>query len=112
MILGLPLLVTALLAAAPAAPPDRVVVVSIDALHPAALAPLFGELERRGSYYLVVTNDHAGHEQDHGTDHPEDGLLPLVLRSDRQRLPDIQGKRFEITGLRAILAPVFIGDRR
>lgn len=78
----------------------------------AALAPLVTDLERRGNYFLVVTSDHAGHEQDHGTDHPEDGLLPLVVRADRGRLPDIQEKRFEITGLRAILAPVFIGDKR
>jgi predicted AlkP superfamily pyrophosphatase or phosphodiesterase len=76
------------------------------------LAPLFADLERRGSYYLVVTSDHAGHGLDHGTDHPEDGRLPLVVRSDRARLPDVQGRRHEITGLRAILAPVFIGDKR
>jgi predicted AlkP superfamily pyrophosphatase or phosphodiesterase len=77
-----------------------------------ALAPLFADLERRGGYYVVVTSDHAGHGLDHGTDHPEDGRLPLVVRSDHTRLPDLQGKRHEITGLRAILAPVFIGDRR
>jgi hypothetical protein len=60
----------------------------------------------------AAPSDHAGHGLDHGTDHPEDGILPPVIRSDRGRLPDLQGKRYEITGLRAILAPVFIDDRR
>ena len=76
------------------------------------LAPLLADLERRGSYFLVVTSDHAGHDQEHGTDHPEDRRLPLVVRSDRAPLPDIQGKPYEITGLRAMLAPVLIGDKR
>ncbi len=76
------------------------------------LAPLVAELERRASYFLVITSDHGGHEREHGTEHPEDRRLPLVIRSDWTRLPDLQGRAYEITGLRAILAPVFIGDRR
>jgi len=77
-----------------------------------SLAPLFADLEARGSYFLVITSDHAGHDQEHGTEHPEDGRLPLVVRSDRTRLPDIRGKRYDTAGLRALLAPAFIGDRR
>lgn len=77
-----------------------------------SLAPLIADLERRGSYFLVITSDHAGHGLEHGTEHPEDGRLPLVIRSDRGPLPDLQGKPYEITGLRAILAPALIGARR
>ena len=77
-----------------------------------ALGPLVADLERRGSFFLVITSDHAGHDLEHGTEHPEDGRLPLVVRSDRTLLPDIQGRPYEITGLRAILAPVLIGGRR
>jgi predicted AlkP superfamily pyrophosphatase or phosphodiesterase len=77
-----------------------------------SLAPLFADLEKRGSYLLVITSDHAGHDLEHGTEHPEDGRRPLVIRSDRGPLPDLQGLPREITGLRAILAPALIGDKR
>lgn len=76
------------------------------------LAPLLADLERRGDYFLVITSDHAGHGLEHGTDDPEDARLPLVVRSDRTPLPDVQGKPFEITALRAILGRVFIGGVR
>lgn len=68
-----------------------------------ALSPLFADLERRGKFFVVVTSDHAGHGREHGTDHADDGRLPLVIFSDRVRLPDIQGKPYEITALRAML---------
>lgn len=77
-----------------------------------SLGPLVADLERRGSFFLVVTSDHAGHGEEHGTDHPEDGRLPLVVRADRARLPDVQGARFELTGLRAILAQAIIAEKR
>jgi len=77
-----------------------------------SLEALLSEIERRGSFFLVVTSDHAGQAREHGTDHPEEGKLPLVIGSDRVRLPDIRGKRYEITGLRALLAPVFLGQGR
>lgn len=61
---------------------------------------------------LYLFGPHAGHDQEHGTDHPEEGRLPLVIRLDRIALPDLQGRPYEITELRAILAPVVIGARR
>lgn len=77
-----------------------------------ALGPLLDELEKRGSYLVVITSDHAGHAKEHGTNHPEDGRRPLALRSDRVPLPVLGGKAREITGLRPLLAPLLIGARR
>jgi hypothetical protein len=78
----------------------------------AALGPLLDEVTRRGSFLVVITSDHAGHGLEHGTDHPDDARLPLVLRSDTRRFPEIQGKPFEITGLLPILSSVMAGPRR
>ena len=72
----------------------------------ATLFPLLAEIERRGDFLLVVTSDHAGHGLEHGTDHPDDARLPLILRSDRRRFGDVRGKRFDLTSLMPLVAPV------
>jgi predicted AlkP superfamily pyrophosphatase or phosphodiesterase len=77
-----------------------------------ALAPLLEELERRGSYLVVITSDHAGHAREHGTAHPEDGRRPLAMRSDGVRLPALDAGAAEITALRSLLVAALIGDRR
>ncbi len=76
------------------------------------LGPLLDELERRGSYLVIITSDHAGHAKEHGTDHPEDLRRPLAMRSDRVRLPELSGDAREITGLRSLLASLLIGAKR
>lgn len=76
------------------------------------LGPLLDELEKRGSYLVVITSDHAGHAKEHGTDHPEDGRRPLAMRSDGRPLPELRGKALEIASLRALLAPLLIGAKR
>ncbi|MBA3057287.1 alkaline phosphatase family protein, partial [Rhodoferax sp.] len=47
------------------------------------LAPLLDAVAQRGSYLVVVTSDHAGHERQHGTLHPEDFKLPVIMVADR-----------------------------
>lgn len=47
-----------------------------------ALGPLFEDVRKRGRYLLIVTSDHAGHDKLHGTDHPDDYRLPLIVVSD------------------------------
>lgn len=68
-----------------------------------ALAPLFAEVGRRGRHAIVVTSDHAGHDRLHGTDHPEDYKLPLILAGNVE-LPQLAPERtWSITELRALV---------
>ncbi len=78
----------------------------------AQLAPLFNEIERRGNYLIVITSDHAGHGLEHGTDHPEDGRRPLVLRSDRSGVRATRGLPPEITEVMSVIAAAVGTGRR
>jgi predicted AlkP superfamily pyrophosphatase or phosphodiesterase len=66
------------------------------------LAPLLDEVRQRGSYLIVVTSDHAGHGREHGTSHPEDFKLPVVVAANRV-LPPLAPGVFHITGLKALV---------
>lgn len=68
----------------------------------ASLAPLFDEVSKRGSYAIVVTSDHAGHERQHGTQHPEDFKLPLIVAGN-VRLPKLPKGIWPVTGLRSLV---------
>jgi predicted AlkP superfamily pyrophosphatase or phosphodiesterase len=68
----------------------------------AALAPLFAEVSKRGRYAIVVTSDHAGHDTLHGTDHPEDYKLPLILAGN-VKLPPLPPGEWSVTGLRSLV---------
>lgn len=68
-----------------------------------SLAPLFDEISRRGSYAIVVTSDHAGHDKLHGTGHPEDYKLPLIFTGNLARMPQLPKGTWPITGLRALV---------
>jgi predicted AlkP superfamily pyrophosphatase or phosphodiesterase len=78
----------------------------------AELGPLLEEVTRRGDFLVVVTSDHAGHGLEHGTNHPDDARLPLVVYSDRRRFPGLQGKPFEITSLVPVLSSAMARGRR
>lgn len=66
------------------------------------LAPLLEALRQRGSYLIVVTSDHAGHGREHGTSHPDDFKLPLVIASDGV-VPTLPSGEFSITRLKAMV---------
>jgi arylsulfatase A-like enzyme len=66
------------------------------------LAPLLDEVAKRGRYLVLVTSDHAGHERQHGTLHPEDFRLPLIMDSS-QTLPPFPPGVFNITELKQLL---------
>lgn len=72
----------------------------IDAL----LLPLLDALNKQGNFLLIITSDHAGHEKHHGTNHPEDYRLPLIIRSDSKKFPDLQGYPYSVTDLRSIVS--------
>jgi predicted AlkP superfamily pyrophosphatase or phosphodiesterase len=69
----------------------------------AALAPLFAEVGKRGSHAIIVTSDHAGHDKLHGTQHPEDYKLPLIVAGRGVSLPELPKGDWSITGLRSLV---------
>ena len=68
----------------------------------AALAPLFADVRQRGRYAIVVTSDHAGHDKLHGTQHPEDYKLPLIVAGN-VTLPRLPAGTWPVTDLRALV---------
>jgi predicted AlkP superfamily pyrophosphatase or phosphodiesterase len=66
------------------------------------LAPLLEAVFQRGSFLIVVTSDHAGHGREHGTNHPEDFRLPVMIAADRQ-LPPLPAGDFPIIGLKTLV---------
>ncbi|MDD3934973.1 alkaline phosphatase family protein [Rhodoferax sp.] len=66
------------------------------------LAPLLDDVAKRGRYLVLVTSDHAGHERQHGTLHPEDFKLPLIIAAS-QSLPPLAPGVFNITELKQLL---------
>ena len=67
------------------------------------LAPLFSEVRQRGRYVLVITSDHGGHERQHGTQHPEDFKLPLIVVTDATPTIRFGKGSWSIVNLRALL---------
>ncbi|MCX7172247.1 MAG: alkaline phosphatase family protein, partial [Proteobacteria bacterium] len=76
-----------------------------------ALRPLLEQLRKRGSYVIVVTSDHAGHERQHGTQHPEDFKLPLIVATNLARMPSLSGRAWHITELRELLWKMLSGPQ-
>lgn len=53
-----------------------------------AIGKVLAKLEQAGlreDYHVLVLADHGGHDTDHGTDRPEDMLIPFVLHGPRIR---------------------------
>ena len=67
-----------------------------------ALAPLLGAVAQRGNYLVLVTSDHAGHERQHGTAHPEDAKLPVIIAA-RQRPAALAPGVLHLTELKALV---------
>ncbi len=74
-----------------------------------ALTPLFEDIGKRGAWRLIVTSDHAGHERQHGTHHPEDFKLPLILAGNPE-LPPLSPAVFPITGLKNLVRQMLAGE--
>jgi predicted AlkP superfamily pyrophosphatase or phosphodiesterase len=67
------------------------------------LAPLLDEVRQRGRYAIVVTSDHAGHDKLHGTQHPEDFKLPLIVAGNVASLPRLPKGTWPVTKLRSLV---------
>lgn len=77
-----------------------------------ALAPLLADVRQRGVHILVVTSDHAGHDRLHGTSHPEDYKVPLVVLTGPEQRPLSLSTSYEVTALRGILDELLGNDGR
>ena len=65
-------------------------------------APLLDEVAKRGRYLVLVTSDHGGHERQHGTLHPDDFKLPLIMAASHP-LPPLAPGVFHITELKRLV---------
>ena len=65
-------------------------------------------VKSKGNYLIIITSDHAGHETIHGSDHPDDAKLPLIMVSDIINLTKYQGIQYHVTQLKAILESVLL----
>jgi predicted AlkP superfamily pyrophosphatase or phosphodiesterase len=76
-----------------------------------ALAPLLEAVSKRGAYLIVVTSDHAGHGRMHGTSHPDDFRIPLIISGERD-LPPLPPGIYLITGLRGMVQQILAAAAR
>jgi predicted AlkP superfamily pyrophosphatase or phosphodiesterase len=67
-----------------------------------SLSSLLADVAKRGRYLIVVTSDHAGHAREHGTDHPDDFKLPVIIASDRV-LPPVAAGQFHLIKLKGLV---------
>jgi predicted AlkP superfamily pyrophosphatase or phosphodiesterase len=71
-----------------------------------SLMPLIEQVTSQPGYLIIITSDHAGHGIVHGSNHPDDSKLPLVVVSDTVDLGSYQGIRFHVTDLRPMLKKI------
>ena len=64
------------------------------------LSSLVKSVIGKRNYLVVVTSDHAGHGKIHGSDHPEDYRLPLIVYSDTVAVKQIKNQPFLIVDFR------------
>jgi predicted AlkP superfamily pyrophosphatase or phosphodiesterase len=68
-----------------------------------ALAPLLADATKRGRHLIVITSDHAGHDRLHGTRHPDDYRLPLLIATDTPCDVVLPSGTFHLTALRGLV---------
>jgi predicted AlkP superfamily pyrophosphatase or phosphodiesterase len=73
------------------------------------LSSLIALVKERQRYLIVITSDHSGHGKIHGSDHPEDYRLPLIVCSDIVGIKRFQGISFPVTKLKQLLENL-LGD--
>lgn len=72
-----------------------------------AFSPLIAKIEKRKHFLIVITSDHAGHGRIHGSRHPEDYRLPLVIYADGMDFSAYQDAAYTVTDLKKILDPAW-----
>lgn len=72
-----------------------------------ALSPLIEKIEKQKRFLIIITSDHAGHGRIHGSRHPEDYRLPLVIYADEMAFGAYQDVDYTVTDLPKILEAVW-----
>ena len=67
------------------------------------LSTLIETVIEKHCYLLIVTSDHAGHGKVHGSEHPEDYRLPLIVCSDTVNVKRFQGIPFSVVDLKLLI---------
>lgn len=67
------------------------------------LSRLIDLIEKKESYLIIVTGDHAGHGRIHGSSHPQDYRLPFIVVSDRINVSGFQDRPFSVVDLKKII---------
>ncbi len=67
------------------------------------LEPLITMIKDKKKYLIIITSDHAGHDKIHGSDHPEDSRLPLIMISDIYDLTAYQDRSYKVSQLKSLL---------
>lgn len=71
-----------------------------------SIASLIDMVKSKGRYLIIITSDHAGHGTVHGSDHPDDAKLPLIMASDIINLAKYQGIPYHVTHFKSILESI------
>ena len=64
------------------------------------------------NYLVIITSDHAGHGKIHGSDHPEDYRLPLIVCSDTAAVKQAKNQLFSIADFRKKLEGMINESKR
>jgi len=67
------------------------------------LTPFIRLVKAQENYVIIITSDHGGHDKIHGSQHPDDFRLPLIIHSDRMKFESITNSKYYVTDLRDIL---------
>jgi len=72
-----------------------------------ALSSLIAQVEKQKDFLIIITSDHAGHDRIHGSRHPEDYRLPLVIYADGMDVSAYQDVDYTVTDLPEILEAIW-----
>lgn len=67
------------------------------------LTPLVEAAKAKAHTLLIITSDHAGHGKIHGSQHPEDYRLPLIMYSNTIPVKQHQKQPFSIVDLKGLV---------
>ena len=68
-----------------------------------SITPLVKVVLSKNGYLIIITSDHAGHQTIHGSEHPDDARLPLVMISDVINLKPYHKIKYNVTQLKPML---------
>jgi len=71
---------------------------------------MIDSVQQQQNYLIVVTSDHAGHARVHGSQHPDDYRLPLIICSDTVPVKEFNNIAFSVVDLKGMVEKLLRGD--